>query len=219
MSTHVATKSEDFVFEGFSDEIILKVLSYLDLDDRFNCYFTSKRLRAICQDHTLPSMWQTIHVFNPNLLFETSKNPMNKVFKDLEEIRQDKYLQQNISTWKNAHLYNLCPCESSQNLCGKMNNNLEQKNKSYLNLNIENFNNESIQEILDKGCKYLIMSNIFPRVGCEMLSRICKEKEFLQLKEIKFTWCLLHETGEESNQHIHPCISLIKDGYETSILD
>ena len=77
--------------------------------------------------------------------------------------------------------------------------------KSYLNLNIENFNQKSIQEILNKGCNYLIMSNIFPRVGYQMLSRISKEKELPELKEVQFDWCVLDDTGKEFSQHFHPC--------------
>ena len=74
MSTLMETKSEAVDFEDFSDEIILKVVSYLEPNDRFKCSFTSNRLRAICQDHTLPSMWQKIHLYNPILLLEiTSK--------------------------------------------------------------------------------------------------------------------------------------------------
>jgi 2,3-bisphosphoglycerate-independent phosphoglycerate mutase len=81
----------DFDFEDFSDEIILKVLSYLGLNSRFNCFFTSKRLRAICQDHTLPSLWQKIHLYDPIFLLETSKNPKNTVVKEFEEIMQQKH--------------------------------------------------------------------------------------------------------------------------------
>ena len=208
----MATNYGDFDFEDFSDEIILKVLSYLDLNSRFNCFFTSKRLRAICQDHTLPSLWQKIHLYDPNFLFETSKNPKNTVVKEFEEIMQQKHQLQ--STWERVHLHNMWPCEVSRNLCLKMNNNLKQNDKSYLNINISNFDDESIQEILSKGCNYLVMSDMLPRVGCEIMTRICKEKNFPELKEVKFTWCLLDETGDKSNQHLHPCVSLLKNGYE-----
>ena len=208
----MASKFEHFDFEDFSDEIILKVLSYLDLNSRFNCFFTSKRLRAICQDHTLPPMWQNIRLYDPNFLFETSKNPTNTVVKEFGEVIKQKHQLQSI--WKHAHLHNMWPCENSRNLCRKMNSNLKQKDKSYLNINLLNFDDESIQEILSKGCNYLVMSDILPRVGCEIMTRICKEKNFPELKEVKFTWCLLDETGDKSNQHLHPCISLLKDGYE-----
>ena len=200
MSTPRATKSEAFDFEDFSDEIILKVVSYLNLNDRFKCSFTSNRLRAICQDHTLPSLWQKIHLYNPNLLLETSKNPMATFGKYLStEMNVEKHLQ--LTTWKHVKW----PCENGLQNCGKMNNNLKQSNvtRSYLNLNIENFNNQSIKEILDKGCNYLMISDILPRVGCEMISKICKEKKFLELKEVKFTWSILDEISEESNQHFH----------------
>ena len=200
MSTPIATKIEAFDFEDFSDEIILKVVGYLKLNDRFKCSFTSKRLRAICQDHTLPSIWLKVHLYNPNLILETSKNPMAKFgWLNLEKLNKEKYLQS--TTWKHVKW----PCENGLQNCGKMNNNLKQSNvtRSYLNLNIENFNNQSIEEILDKGCNYLMISDILPRVGCEMISMICKEKKFLELKEVKFTWSILDEIGEESNQHFH----------------
>ena len=224
MSTPMATKSEALEFENFPDEIILKVISYLNSDNRFNCFLTSKRLRAISQDHTLPSMWEKIHLYDPNFLFETLKNPMNKIVKDLRVLSQEKYMQE--STWKYTHLCKMWPCESSgtpyaygRNPCLQMTPYIQQQRKSYLNLNIDNFNHESIQEILNKGCNYLIMSNIFPRVGCQLLSRISKEKELTELKEVKFNWCVLDETGKESSQHFHPCYSLLKDRYETSISD
>ena len=197
MSTPQKTKSEDFHFEDFSDEIILKVVSYLDLNDRFKCSFTSNRLRKICQDHTLPSMWQKIHLYNPNLLLETLENPFAKFRNYLFEINKEKHLQS--TNW----IHNKWLCYNGQNSCGKINNNLQQRMKSYLNLNIENFNEESICEILDKGCKYLIISDILPRVGFEIISKIFMEKKFSELKEIKFTWSILDETGEESNQHFH----------------
>ena len=220
MSTPTATKSETLEFEELPDEIILKVISYLDSDNRFNCFLTSKRLRAISQDHTLPSMWKKIHLYDLNFLFETLKNPKDKIVKDLRELNQETYMQQ--STWKRATLYKLRPCESSgtpyaygRNPCRRMNPYLQQKRKSYLNLNIENFNQKSIQEILNNGCNYLIMSNIFPRVGYQMLSRISKEKELTELKGVQFDWCVLDGTGKESSQHFHPCYSLLKDKYET----
>ena len=200
MSTPQKTKSEAFKFEDFSDEIILKVVSYLNSKDRLKCSFTSNRLRAICQDHTLPSLWQKIHLYNPNLLLETSKNPMATFGKYLlTEMNIEKHLQS--TTWKHFKW----PCENGLQNCGKMNNNLKQSNvtRNYLNLNIENFNDESISEILDKGCNYLIISDISPRVGFEMISKIFMEKKFLELKEIKFTWSILDETGDESNQHFH----------------
>ena len=222
MSTPMAKKSEAFKFEEFPDEIILKVMSYLDSDNRFNCFLTSKRLRAISEDHTLPSMWEKIHFYNLNFLFETLKNPKEKIVKDLRELNQEKYMQQ--STWKHALLYNMWPCKSSgtpyaygRNPCWQMNPDVPQKRISYLNLNIDNYNEESIQEILNKGCNYLMMSNIFPRVGCRMLSRISKKKELTELKEVQFDWCVLDDTGKESSQHFHPCYSLLKDRYETSI--
>ena len=106
----MASKFEHFDFEDFSDEIILKVLSYLDLNSRFNCFFTSKRLRAICQDHTLPSIWQKIHLYNPNLILETSKNPMATFGKYLStEMNIEKHLQS--TTWKHAILQLTYPCE------------------------------------------------------------------------------------------------------------
>ena len=210
MSTSMATKSEALEFEEFPDEIILKVMRYLDSDNRFNCFLTSKRFRAISQDHTLPSMWEKIHLYDLNFLFETLKNPKNKIVKDLRGLNQENYMQQ--STWKNGRVYNLMPCESSgtpyaygRNPCRRMNPYLQQGKKSYLNLNIENFNQKSIQEILNKGCNYLIMSNIFPRVGYQMLSRISKEKELPELKEVQFDWCVLDDTGKEFSQHFHPC--------------
>ena len=193
MSTPRSTKSEAFDFEDFSDEIILKVVSYLNSNDRFKCSFTSKRLRAICQDHTLPSIWQKIHLYNPNLILETSKNPMATFGKYLStEMNIEKHLQS--TTWKHVKW----PCENGLQNCGKINNNLKQSNltKSYLNLNIENFNDQSIQEILDKGCNYLMISDISHRVGCEMISTICKKKKFAELKHVKFIWCVLKNTAD-----------------------
>ena len=104
-----------------------------------------------------------------------------------------------------------------------MNNIPKEKTKNYLNLHIENFDGESIQGILDKGCKYLLMSDILPRVGCQMIPKIFKEKEFLELKEVAFTWCI---PGEQflNNGHQHPGISILKedplkDGCEASSFD
>ena len=53
-----------FQFEIFSDEIILKVFGYLDINDLFKCSLTSRRLRAISQDKSLPSIWENIHSSN-----------------------------------------------------------------------------------------------------------------------------------------------------------
>ena len=147
MSTPRSTKSEAFDFEDFSDEIILKVVSYLNSNDRFKCSFTSKRLRAICQDHTLPSIWQKIHLYNPNLILETSKNPMATFGKYLStEMNIEKHLQS--TTWKHVKW----PCENGLQNCGKINNNLKQSNltKSYLNLNIENFDDQILLRIYQR---------------------------------------------------------------------
>ena len=197
MSTPTATKSEALHFEDFSDEIILKVVSYLDLNDRFKCSFTSNRLRKICQDHTLPSMWQKIHLYNPYLILETLKNPIATFGKYLFQINKEKHLQS--TNW----IHNKWRCYNGQNSCGKINNNLQQRMKNHLNLNIQNFNDKSIREILDKGCNYLIISDINTRVGFEMISKIFMAKKFSELKEIKFTWSILDEIGGESNQHFH----------------
>ena len=214
MSTPIlATTSEAFHFEDFSDEVILKVVSFLDLNGRFNCYLTSKRLRAICQDHTLPSMWQKIHLYGPNIFFGTSKTQVDEFAKDLLKVNEENYLQ---TTWKHAQVDR--PCENLQFFCGKMNNIPKPKTKNYLNLNIENFDGESIQGILDKGCNYLLMSDILPRDGCQIISKIFKEKEFLELKEVAFTWCV-PGIFEKPNQHYHPCISLHKFGYGASSFD
>ena len=219
MSTPMA---EVFNFEDFSDEIILKVLSYLDLNNRFNCYLTSKRLRAICQDHTLPPMWQKVHLFGPNLLFDASEESLFcELTGDLLDVNRENYIQS--TTWKHAIIHLTYPCENSQYFCGEMNHILKQRTKNYLNLNIENLNDRSIEEILGKGCKYLLMSDILPRVGCQIISKICREKEFLELKEVAFTWCI---PGEQflNNGHQHPGISLLKedplkDGCEASSFD
>ena len=199
MSTLMETKSEAFDFEDFSDEIILKVVSYLEPNDRFKCSFTSNRLRAICQDHTLPSMWQKINLYNPNLLLEiTSKNPTATLEKHLStEMTTEKHLQS--TTWKHAKWR----CENGSQNCGKFKIILSNLAKSYLNFNIEKFDNQSIQEILDKGCNYLMISDISHRVGCEMISMICKKKKFSELKEVKFILSRLDETDEESHQHFH----------------
>ena len=209
MSTPTATTSEAFDFEDFSDEVILKVVSFLDLNDRFNCYLTSKRLGAICQDQTLPSLWQKIHLYGPNLLFETSKNSeVDEFANNLLKMNKEKYLQSTTWKWKHACLHHSLPCENSQNYCGKLNNNLKQKTKSYLNLNIGKFNEESIQELLDKGCNYLIMSDILLTEGCAMI-KIFEEKEFSELKEVAFTWCLPNEPNIPD--HKHPWISLFNN--------
>ena len=63
-----------FQFEIFSDEIILKVFGYLDIDDLFKCSLTSRRLRAISQDKSLPSIWENIHLYNPNPICEYFMN-------------------------------------------------------------------------------------------------------------------------------------------------
>ena len=57
-----------FQFEIFSDEIILKVFGYLDINDLFKCSLTSRRLRAISQDKSLPSIWENIHQNSSNFL-------------------------------------------------------------------------------------------------------------------------------------------------------
>ena len=63
-----------FQFEIFSDEIILKVFGYLDINDLFKCSLTSRRLRAISQDKSLPSIWENIHLYNPIPICKTLKN-------------------------------------------------------------------------------------------------------------------------------------------------
>ena len=215
MSTPIATSSEVFHFEDFSDEVILKVVSFLDLNARFNCYLTSKRLRALCQDHTLPSMWQKIHLYGPNILSGYSKTQVDRFAKDLLKVNEENYLQP--ATLKHAQVDR--PCQNLQIFCGKMNNIPKEKTKNYLNLHIENFDGESIKEILNKGCKYLLMSDILPRVGCQMIPKIFKEKEFLELKEVVFTWCVPGIFEEKHNHHYHPCISLHKYKYGASSFD
>ena len=226
MSTPIATKSEAFVIEDFSDEILLKVVSFLDLNDRFNCYLTSKRLGAICQDQTLPSLWQKIHLYGPNLMFETSKNSkVDEFTNNLLKMNKENHLKSTTWKWKHAHLYHSLPCENSKYYCGRLNNNLKQNTKSYLNLNIGKFNDESIQELLDKGCNYLLMSDILPTVGPVCFSRfywrflhkLFEGKEFPELKEVAFTWCLPNLPGFPD--HKHTCISLFNNGYEITSLE
>ena len=172
MSTPKKTKSEAFNLEDFSDEIILKMVSYLNSKDRLKCSFTSNRLRSICQDHTLPSMWQKGHLYNPNLQMETLETPIAHFHKYLWEINKEKQLQS--TNW----IHNKWRCYNGQNSCGKINNNLQQRMKNHLNLNIENFNDESIREILDKGCNYLIRWNsILSRLSdCPHLSESLLKK-------------------------------------------
>ena len=211
----ISRPNKSFDFEDFSDEVILKVVSFLDLNDRFNCYLTSKRLGAICQDQTLPSLWQKIHLYGPNLMFETSKNSKVDEFTNiLLKMNKENHLKSTTWKWKRAHLYQPLPCENSKYYCGRsVNNNLKQNRKSYLNLNIDEFNDESIQKLLDKGCNYLLMSDILPTVGCALI-KIFEGKEFPKLKEVAFTWCL-----PGFPEHKHTCISLFNKGYETTSLE
>ena len=218
MSTAIATKSKAFDFEDFSDEVILKVVSFLDLDDRFNCYLTSKRLGAICQDQTLPSLWQKIHLYGPNLMFETSKNSrVDEFTNNLLKMNKDNHLKSTTWKWKHAHLYHSLPCENSKYYCGRLNNNNKKNTKSYLNLSIGKlFNAESFQELLDKGCNYLLISDVLPTVGCALI-KIFEGKEFQELKEVAFTWCL--PSLPSFPDHKHTCISLFNNGYETTSLE
>ena len=68
-----------FQFEIFSDEIILKVFGYLDINDLFKCSLTSRRLRAVSQDKSLPSIWENIHLYNPIPICKTLKNSCTKI--------------------------------------------------------------------------------------------------------------------------------------------
>ena len=68
-----------FQFEIFSDEIILKVFGYLDIDDLFKCSLTCRRLRAICQDKSLPPIWEKIHLYNPMPICKTLEVPCTKI--------------------------------------------------------------------------------------------------------------------------------------------
>ena len=218
MSNAIATNSKAFDFEDFSDEVILKVVSFLDLDDRFNCYLTSKRLGAICQDQTLPSLWQKIHLYGPNLMFETSKNSrVDEFTNNLLKMNKDNHLKSSTWKWKHAHLYHSLPCENSKYYCGRLNNNNKKNTKSYLNLSIGKlFNAESFQELLDKGCNYLLISDVLPTVGCALI-KIFEGKEFQELKEVAFTWCL--PSLPSFPDHKHTCISLFNNGYETTSLE
>ena len=208
----ISRPNKSFDFEDFSDEVILKVVSFLDLNDRFNCYLTSKRLGAICQDQTLPSLWQKIHLYGPNLMFETSKNSkVDEFANNLLKMNKETHLTSTTWKWKHAHLYHSLPCENSKYYCGRLNNNLKQNTKSYLNLNIDEFNDESIQKLLDKGCNYLLMSDILPTVGCELIKIF---EGIPELKEVAFTWCL-----PGFPDHKHTCISLFNNRCETTSLE
>ena len=68
-----------FQFEIFSDEIILKVFGYLEIEDLFKCSLTSRRLRAICEDKSLPSIWENIHLYDPIPLCKTFEIPCAKI--------------------------------------------------------------------------------------------------------------------------------------------
>ena len=46
-------------FEDLPDEIILKILSYVDLKDLFQCRAVNKRMKAITYDK---SLWKTVHL-------------------------------------------------------------------------------------------------------------------------------------------------------------
>ena len=78
------------------------------------------------------------------------------------------------------------------------------------------FNAESFQELLDKGCNYLLISDVLPTVGCALI-KIFEGKEFQELKEVAFTWCL--PSLPSFPDHKHTCISLFNNGYETTSLE
>ena len=49
-------------FEDLSDEVLLEIFSFLDVQDLLRCAMTSKRIRAICLDSSLPR-WKKINLY------------------------------------------------------------------------------------------------------------------------------------------------------------
>ena len=131
-----------FQLQIFSDEIILKVFGYLDIDDLLKCSLTSRRLRAICQDKSLPSIW------------------------------------------KNIHLYNLNPtCKILKNSCAKI--------TGCLNINLRKCRDQSLQDILDKGCNHLVLSHFDGHVHLKPFHEMCKYIKPFTLKLLSFDCCAL----------------------------
>ena len=52
-------KYENLIFEEFPNELLLKILSFLEITNLLKCSQTSKRIRTICKDE---SLWQKINL-------------------------------------------------------------------------------------------------------------------------------------------------------------
>ena len=58
-SSNVNLKDKSIRFEEFPSELLLKILSYLEITNLLKCSQTSKRIRSICHDD---SLWQKINL-------------------------------------------------------------------------------------------------------------------------------------------------------------
>ena len=136
-----------FQFEIFSDEIILKVFGYLDIDDLFKCSLTSRRLRAISQDKSLPSIWENIHLYNPIPI-----------------------------------------CKKLKNSCTKI--------TGCVHINLKKISDQSLKDILKKGCNYLVLSHM---AGCSGWAKFHEVRKYIEPFKLKLLdWpedCALSNRG------------------------
>ena len=154
-----------FPLEDFSDEIILKVFRYLEKDDLFKCSLTSRRLRAICQDRSLPQIWKCIQFYNTKPIWRTVKNLKMK--------------------------------------------NSNSKIPGFLHINLENFTDKLLQDIVDKGCKYLVFSHFAESEHLDNLDDICKYYEPFKLELFNtFYWILININYRRKMKSYHASFRL-----------
>ena len=61
--------------QNLPDEILLKVLSYLQIEDICICVQVSQRFKAICDDQ---SLWQRVNLFGSPVLLQFLEMILNK---------------------------------------------------------------------------------------------------------------------------------------------
>ena len=212
-------KLPTFELEGLPDEVLLKVLSFLELPDLTRCEQVSKRLKSIVQ---IESLWQKLICFNNNDKIDMSINFVEKILSrgcktlslkryrltgDAYMTRSKSLVEEKLGSSKLINL-NLYQCELPNGFSEKLMSSIQNLKKlSLTQFNIYRISNGILSNFYSLNGQTLQTLNLAFSCGIKLENFQLIVNNCTRLKEIELSGCCQSEA----------CTSLLVNSITKSI--